>query len=166
MAAWYLAAAIHDHRTPLNMAAIEAGFALGVWLYLRRVQVRRELAHQLRHRLSGQSARPRLCQAGGTVASMSDLTASKGPDPVAPSPLYRAMVAGGVDYRPWEKPQFGEDECFLCSAPLTDTTRTLEDVIPKWIQSTLRQRRQQPSILLPNLTQLPPQDHDPCLLLV
>ena len=52
LALWYLAAAIHDHRSPLNIAAIEIGFALGVWLYLRRAVVRRELAHQFQQRLS------------------------------------------------------------------------------------------------------------------
>lgn len=52
MALWYLAAGVHDHRTPLNIAAIEAGFALGVWLYLRRGPVRRELARQVRERIA------------------------------------------------------------------------------------------------------------------
>ena len=74
------------------------------------------------------------------------------------SPLYQAMLAGGVDYRPWEEPRLGDGYCFLCSAPLSDETRTLEDVIPKWIQGRSRPDRQQrPSILLPNLTRLPPQ---------
>ncbi len=73
-------------------------------------------------------------------------------EPTAASPLYRAMVAGGVDYRPWDGLGLGADDCFLRSVALTDSTRTLEDVISKWMQ----RHRQLPSILLPNLTQFAP----------
>jgi hypothetical protein len=78
-------------------------------------------------------------------------------DPIASSPLYQAMVAGGVDYRPWEGPGLGDDDCFLCSAALNDISRTLEDVVPMWMQRTLGRGRQHPSILLPNLTSIAPE---------
>jgi hypothetical protein len=51
MGAWYLAAAIHDRRSPLNILVIEAVYGIGIWLYLRRATLRRELAHQLGQRL-------------------------------------------------------------------------------------------------------------------
>lgn len=51
MGAWYLGAAIHDHRTPLNTFVIETAFGIGVWLYVRRAAVGREFARQLRQRL-------------------------------------------------------------------------------------------------------------------
>ena len=47
------------------------------------------------------------------------------------------MVAGGVDYRPWESPGLGDDDCFLCDIALDDLSRTLEDVFP-WLTLTAR----------------------------
>jgi hypothetical protein len=71
----------------------------------------------------------------------------------APSePLYKAMIAAGVDYRPWESQGLDDDECFVCTKTIGDGERTTEDVIPGWILRKLRKRGMQ---LLPNLTQIP-----------
>ena len=73
------------------------------------------------------------------------------------APLYQAMVAGGVDYRPWDGQGLGDNlECFVCSVKLDDDTRTLEDVIPKRMQRQLPACHQGFGIVLPNLTTLPP----------
>jgi len=71
-------------------------------------------------------------------------------------PLYKAMVAAGVDYRPWESQGLGDNECFVCTRAIGDSERTTEDVIPKWILRHLRRLgRQRAHLLLPNLTQIP-----------
>jgi hypothetical protein len=71
-------------------------------------------------------------------------------------PLYKAMAAGGVDYRPWESQGLGDDECFVCTKAIGDGERTTEDVIPKWILRHLRRLgTQRAHLLLPNLTQIP-----------
>jgi hypothetical protein len=75
---------------------------------------------------------------------------------VPSEPLYKAMVADGVDYRPWESRGLGDDECFVCTKAIGDGERTTEDVIPKWILRKLRELgTQRAHILLPNLTQIP-----------
>jgi hypothetical protein len=75
----------------------------------------------------------------------------------APSePLYKAMIAAGLDYRPWESQGLDDDECFVCTKTIGDGERTTEDVIPRWILRKLRKRGMQClHLLLPNLTQIP-----------
>ncbi len=72
--------------------------------------------------------------------------------------MYQAMIAGGVDYRPWAGQGLADDECFLCAAALTDGTHTLEDVFPRWMQRKITQRKHKGvSIELPNLTHIQPE---------
>ena len=52
----------------------------------------------------------------------------------AESPLYQAMIDGGVNYRPWEGQGLDEDQCFACGVLLTPATKTTEDVFPRWLQ--------------------------------
>lgn len=69
-------------------------------------------------------------------------------------PLYAAMVAGEVPYRPWLGPPTGPEVCFVCAAALDETNRSVEDVFPKWLQQDLRSlpdRTRRP-LLLPNTT--------------
>jgi hypothetical protein len=98
------------------------------------------------------------CDAGRRVGGLGDnaeMSDDAEADAMVLSPMYRAMVAGGVDYRPWAGQGLDEDQCFLCSDLLDDDSRTTEDVIPRWMQRTLCGGHQSPSILLPNLTPLP-----------
>jgi hypothetical protein len=73
---------------------------------------------------------------------------------VASTPLYQAIVGGGVDYRPWAGLPLSDDQCFLCGVQLNDSNRTVEDVIPKWVQQRLPVRWH--GLQLPNLTALRP----------
>lgn len=74
------------------------------------------------------------------------------PHVVPENPLYRAMIAGGVDYRPWEGQGLDDDQCFVCGLLLTPDTKTREDVFPRWLQRDLTTRKRHPKIVLPNAT--------------
>ncbi|MFC7928721.1 hypothetical protein [Streptomyces cinereoruber] len=65
--------------------------------------------------------------------------------------LGEAMVAAGVDYRPWLSQGLGPDECFVCATRLGDSNRTKEDVIPFWMwREIAKPRHPKPKIHLPN----------------
>lgn len=73
---------------------------------------------------------------------------------VQPEPLYAAMIARGVPYKPWDGLPLEPDRCFLCARTLDDANRTSEDVFPRWLQQDLRalpERSRRP-LLLPNMT--------------
>lgn len=53
---WYLVAAIHDGRRPLNVAAIEGAYVAGVFLYERRAAVEGELRRRIRVMRAGGGA--------------------------------------------------------------------------------------------------------------
>ncbi|WP_189834266.1 hypothetical protein [Streptomyces zaomyceticus] len=68
-----------------------------------------------------------------------------------------AMVAAGVNYRPWESQGLNDDECFVCATALSDSNRTVEDVLPRWMQREIMPPRQpKPKIHLPNDSLLVP----------
>lgn len=71
------------------------------------------------------------------------------------TPLERAMAAGRVPYRPWEGQGLDDDSCFVCGEALTSTTRSDEDVIPRWIRRRLPGSRHGQSLELPNQTTIP-----------
>lgn len=90
-------------------------------------------------------------------ATMS-LMATQPDRPTPDAPLYQAMIAGGVDYRPWAGQGLADDECFLCATALTGGTHTVEDVFPRWMQRKIAQRKHKGvSIELPNLTHIRPE---------
>ncbi|WKV74146.1 hypothetical protein AW27_023165 [Streptomyces sp. PCS3-D2] len=68
-------------------------------------------------------------------------------------PMARAMIAGGVDYRPWDGQGLRDDECFLCTRPIPSGSGSVEDVIPRWLQrGMMPPGHPRPKIELPNLT--------------
>ena len=78
--------------------------------------------------------------------------------PVVDTPLYQAMIAGRVDYRPWAGQGLTDEECFLCTATLIEGIRTVEDVFPRWLQRKIAQKKHKGvSIELPNLTYVQPE---------
>jgi hypothetical protein len=104
----------------------------------------------IRRMIKGEACSPSASMSCTMAITMSDRTK------VPSEPLYKAMVADGVDYRPWESRGLGDDECFVCTKAIGDSERTTEDVIPKWILRKLRDLgTQRAHILLPNLTQIP-----------
>jgi hypothetical protein len=104
----------------------------------------------IRRMIKGEACSPSASMSCTMAITMSDRTK------VPSEPLYKAMVADGVDYRPWESRGLGDDECFVCTKAIGDGERTTEDVIPKWILRKLRELgTQRAHILLPNLTQIP-----------
>lgn len=69
-------------------------------------------------------------------------------------PLYAAMAADGVPYEPWHGLPLDAGQCFVCGRGLDLTSRTEEDVFPRWLQQDLRalpDRSRRP-LLLPNAT--------------
>ena len=56
MSIWYLLTALHDHRSIMNIAAIELVFGLGVWLYLHRQVVLSEARRAIREKLKAVTA--------------------------------------------------------------------------------------------------------------
>jgi hypothetical protein len=81
----------------------------------------------IRRMIKGEACSPSASMSCTMAITMSDRTK------VPSEPLYKAMVADGVDYRPWESRGLGDDECFVCTKAIGDGERTTEDVIPKWI---------------------------------
>ncbi|WP_105968431.1 hypothetical protein [Streptomyces geranii] len=67
------------------------------------------------------------------------------------------MAAAGVDYLPWEGQGLRDDECFVCTVRLSETDRTVEDVVPRWMQREIMPpRHPKPQVLLPNLSPITP----------
>ena len=65
------------------------------------------------------------------------------------------MEMGGVDFKPWLGRGLSEDRCFVCNLALDETSRSVEDVFPKWLQRRFPAWRDRALMLLPNLTGLP-----------